>query len=99
MCKNNSAVLRYSDIRKSTNDRFLNKYSDTLDWTYVNSELDKMGITDYENKNRELSLKVFDGAALSDAEKLLLNRVHWIIRLNEEYKITVEMHLPNLNML
>ena len=73
MCKNNSAVLRYSDIRKSTNDRFLNKYSDTLDWTYVNSELDKMGITDYENKNRELSLKVFDGAALSDAEKLLLN--------------------------
>ena len=52
---------------------FLNKYSDTLDWTYVNSELDKMGITDYENKNRELSLKVFDGAALSDAEKLLLN--------------------------
>lgn len=52
---------------------FLNKYSDTLDLTYVNSELEKMGITDYENKSRELSLKIFDGVALSDTEKLLLN--------------------------
>lgn len=52
---------------------FIKKYEKSLDWDYINSETANMGISDYERKNRELALKVFDRRVLTDEEKKLLN--------------------------
>lgn len=52
---------------------FLDKYSDSLDWEYVNRELSEIGIYEYEHKRRNLVSKLFDGKKLNDDEKELLD--------------------------
>lgn len=52
---------------------FLNKFSDSLDMSYIEKELSKMQIVDYESKARDLSFKLFNGIRLSDDEKKLLD--------------------------
>ena len=52
---------------------FLNRFSDTLDWNYINAELKKLDMVPYEKKNRELAMKVFGGGKLTDEEKKLLD--------------------------
>lgn len=52
---------------------FLSKFSDRLDMVYIEDELSKMGITEYEMDARSLSLKLFNGVTLSDNEKELLD--------------------------
>ncbi|MBP5578158.1 MAG: nucleotidyltransferase family protein [Ruminococcus sp.] len=48
---------------------FLRKFGDSLDWDYLNAELEKMGIADFERSNRELSLKVFSMEELTAEDK------------------------------
>ena len=43
-----------------------------LDMAYVAAEAEKMGIADFEEKNRSLSLHLFSGAALTDADQEML---------------------------
>ncbi|MBR1764083.1 MAG: nucleotidyltransferase family protein [Ruminococcus sp.] len=48
-------------------------YYDKLDKAYINNELSKLGIAEYEFKQRNLALKLFDGIQLSIEEKELLD--------------------------
>ena len=52
---------------------FLSKFSDRLDLSYIENELSKMGIAEYEMDARKLSFKLFNGVILSDNEKELLD--------------------------
>ena len=52
---------------------FINKFGSSLDWEYISSELDKMGIRDYERRNYDLSMKLFGAVKLSAEEKKMLD--------------------------
>lgn len=52
---------------------FLRKFKDSLDWDYLNAELDKLGIADFERNNRELAIRVFSMQPLSLEDKKLLD--------------------------
>lgn len=43
---------------------FLRRFEDKLDWTYVKAEIQKLGISDFEERNRALARKVFSGAPM-----------------------------------
>ena len=45
---------------------YLREKGDKLNWDYINSELTKLGISDYEKKSRELSMKVFASSKLPE---------------------------------
>lgn len=47
---------------------FLKKEYEKLDWEYINKFLDKCGILDYEKRSRNLAMKLFAEAELSDDE-------------------------------
>ena len=51
---------------------YLKKEEKNLNWDYINTELEKFGLSDYEKQTKELSFKVFDKKELSDKEKKLL---------------------------
>ena len=53
---------------------FLNKFSDTLDMKYIESELTKIGIDDFENELRALALDVF-GKGIIDSNKEMLEYI------------------------
>lgn len=44
-----------------------------LDFSYIEGETERLGITDYERMNRALALHLFGGEELTDAEKKLLD--------------------------
>ena len=48
---------------------FLQRHSDQLDWNYINGELQKLSLTEFEKMNRELAEKAFSGTALNEEEK------------------------------
>ena len=48
------------------------KKEDKLNWDYINGELEKYFLSDYEKKTRELSFKAFEEKELSEEEKKLL---------------------------
>lgn len=55
---------------------FLQRFGETMDWAYIRAEAQKLGIRDFETRNRELAQKVFaDGHldALSEDEKAMLD--------------------------
>lgn len=52
---------------------FLRKYNDSLDWNYLNKELNNLGIADFESNNRELSIKIFSMKQLTEENKELLD--------------------------
>ena len=52
---------------------FLNKFHDELDWDYLGTEFEKLGIAEFERENRELAMKVFSMETLSAEEKELLD--------------------------
>lgn len=52
---------------------FLRKFKSTLDWTYLNTEFEKLGIADFERSNRELAIKVFSLKQLTIEDKKLLD--------------------------
>lgn len=55
---------------------YLKKYSETLDWDYITAESEKLGIAEFEKKNRSLALRVFHAGGmqkLSEKETELLD--------------------------
>ena len=52
---------------------YLNKFNDSLDWSYLNTELEKLGIAVFERDNRELAMKVFSTQQLNEEDKKLLD--------------------------
>ena len=53
---------------------YLQAKQDTMDWSYIYDECRKLGISDFEEKSRKLSLKVLGNnfAELSEEDKLML---------------------------
>lgn len=51
----------------------LKHFDCALDWRYINKELETLRLTDFEQKNRMLAVKLFSGEALTPDEKKLLN--------------------------
>jgi len=51
---------------------FLKKFEQYLDWKYILAELGKLELTDFERKNRELSLKLFQLQDLDEEEENML---------------------------
>ena len=51
----------------------LKKLSDSLDWQYVETELSKLELTDFEEKNRLLAIRLFSGEPLAEAEREMLD--------------------------
>ncbi|MBO7474066.1 MAG: nucleotidyltransferase family protein [Ruminococcus sp.] len=52
---------------------FLRKFGNSLNWKYIHTELDKIGISDFERSNRELAVKVFSMKQLTLEDKKLLD--------------------------
>ncbi len=52
---------------------FLKRKGDSLDWHYIEGELDQLGIAGFEEKNRSLALHLFDGAELTEEDREMLN--------------------------
>ena len=52
---------------------YLRKFGDSLDWNYINEELEKLDIADFERDNRELAIKVFSMQQLTDDNEKLLD--------------------------
>lgn len=57
---------------------FLDRHGEKLDWTYVETEIKKLGITDYERQCRSIAPKLFDlpcrDIPLSEAEAVFLEQ-------------------------
>ena len=51
---------------------FLNRWKDELDRSYIDEELNKLGIGDFERMNRDLSKAMFSGRSLTENEKASL---------------------------
>lgn len=55
---------------------FLRQFENELDWDYICTEMDKLGLTEFEEKNRSLTMKVFredaDLLDLDEEEKEML---------------------------
>lgn len=51
---------------------FLRKFGDTLDTGYIAAEAGKMGIADFERKNRELALCLFGGGTPDEEQQKML---------------------------
>lgn len=52
---------------------FLKKHE--LNWDYISTEISKLGISDFEKANRNLSLSLFNGKELTENEKTMLNYI------------------------
>ena len=52
---------------------FLNHCSDDFDTSYIETELSKIELLDYEKKSRDLALKLFNGVKLDAEEKQFLD--------------------------
>ena len=48
---------------------FLKKWNDTLDWDYIQTELQSLEISAYEQQSRELAMKLFNRQELTAEEK------------------------------
>lgn len=55
---------------------YLKNKSDSLDWSYIKAECQKLGIAEFERQSRELSLKIFVSGdnELSESDEALLER-------------------------
>ena len=54
---------------------YISKCGDKLDWKYITSEVQKLGIADFERQNRSLALHLFSNTALTDAEQEMLSYI------------------------
>ena len=67
---------------------FLKKEQNNVNWDYINFELEKHGLLDYEKQTKALCLKLFDGKTLNDdEEKLLKNYTDFGLFGDDEGKI------------
>ncbi len=51
---------------------YLKKKGETLDWAYIAEELEKLGIADFEARNRSLALHLFGGEGLTARDEEML---------------------------
>lgn len=56
---------------------YIQKYGDSLDWNYIDAEMRKLGLTEFEKQSRSLSVHLFSDAALTAEEKEMLEYVIW----------------------
>ncbi|MBQ9532247.1 MAG: nucleotidyltransferase family protein [Eubacterium sp.] len=67
---------------------FLEKEKDNLNWDYINGELEKNGLSDYEKQSRELSKKLFEEKELDESDKKLLeNYINYGLFGNKQGRI------------
>ena len=53
---------------------FCEKYSHHLDWAYIEEELNKLGIAQFERKQRSLAYHLFDGAVFTEDLREMLEQ-------------------------
>lgn len=51
---------------------FMQKFGSSLDMDYLERELEKLGISDFEKQSRQLALKLFNGSSLTAEDKEML---------------------------
>lgn len=51
---------------------FLTKKADCLNYEYINAEIGKLGLTEYEAQNRTLALRLFEGGSFGKEEEDML---------------------------
>ena len=54
---------------------YVKKRGDSLDWEYIAGELETLALTDFERRNRELSLRLFEGEAMSEEDSEMLDYI------------------------
>lgn len=54
---------------------YLKSKGDALDWDYISGELDKLGIADFEARNRSLALHLFGGEKLTEQDEEMLEYI------------------------
>lgn len=54
---------------------FCQKMGEALDWGYINGELHKLDIADFEKQNRSLALHLFGGKALTVQDQAMLDYI------------------------
>ena len=54
---------------------YLRAKQGALDWDYIAEELEKLGLTDFEARNRSLALHLFAGDALTEADARMLDYI------------------------
>ncbi len=54
---------------------FCREKAGSLDWAYIGRETDRLGIAEFEERNRSLALHLFGGESLSDDEREQLNYI------------------------
>ena len=75
---------------------FIKKEYDNLNWDYINSELEKYNLSDYEKQTRELAKKVFDEKELTkDEQNLLESYINYGIYGNKQGKILQDFELAS----
>ncbi len=60
---------------RSLLDTYVYLHKASLDMAYVNGEMEKLGIADFEEANRSLALHLFDGEALTESEQEMLEEI------------------------
>ena len=74
---------------------FCMKKGDSLDWTYIREELEKLGLSAFEMKNRSLSEHLFSGGAageeMTDEDREMLDYM-----INSGAYGTVDHHVGNI---
>lgn len=58
---------------RSLLDTYVYLKKENLDWDYVAREAAKLGLTEFERQNRELSMRLFDGEDLTEEDIKILN--------------------------
>ncbi|MBP5237007.1 MAG: nucleotidyltransferase family protein [Clostridia bacterium] len=51
---------------------FLKRYSDKIDWDYIEQETGKLGVSEFEKKNRSLAAHLFGGEELTAEDRKML---------------------------
>ncbi len=54
---------------------YCKKKGDKLDWSYIDEELNKLGLKDFEARNRSLALHLLTGEALTAADREMLDYI------------------------
>ena len=54
---------------------FMNKFADTLDMKYIEGELKKLGIAEFEHESRNLAMNLFSSGKCTDEEKKMFEYI------------------------
>lgn len=54
---------------------FLKRFTNELDWNYIDSEMNKLGIKEFETDNRSLCIHLFEKGPLTKADEEMLNYI------------------------